>query len=272
MWGPHGGSTDTSERRDRTELGYRRFRCRTCKRELNERTGTSVNHLQSPTAVGCLGGLWRVRDKLSLRDLPEMFLERGLGFPPAAGWEGEAQLAPRGSETLRQPRRGRIGPSWDVDETFRKVQGRSVYLSRAIEREGNLVDVLLSEKRDTAAAEAFFRSARAGTARVPERVTSEGHDAYPGASKAALGEEGRQRVKRYLNNHREQDQRGIKQRRRPRGGVTRVESAQRVCRVHDAVRNFLRPRSRHHAVRSLAQRRVFPPARTRILLPSLAAA
>jgi transposase-like protein len=64
---------------------------------------------------------------------------------------------------------------------FLKVKRRTVYLYRAIDRDGNLVDVLLSEKRDKAAAEAFFRSARTVTDRVPERVTSDGHDAYPGA-------------------------------------------------------------------------------------------
>src|SRR5688500_2835590 len=45
---PHCESADTSERRERTALGYRRFRCPTCKREFNERTGTRFNHLQYP--------------------------------------------------------------------------------------------------------------------------------------------------------------------------------------------------------------------------------
>jgi hypothetical protein len=47
-------------------------------REFTERTGTSFNHLQYPTDVACLVVLWRVRYKVSLRDLPEMFMERGL--------------------------------------------------------------------------------------------------------------------------------------------------------------------------------------------------
>ena len=220
----------------------------------------------------CLVVLWRVRYKLSLRDLPEMFLERGLVFTHEAVREWEAQLAPLLSETLRKHRRGRIGRSWYVDETFIKVKGRLVYLYRAIDRDGNLVDVLLSEKRDKAAAQAFFRSARTVTGRVPERVTSDGHDAYPGAIKAELGEEVRHRTNRYLNNHLEQDHRGIKQRIRPMGGFKSVESAQRFCRVHDEVRNFLRPRSCRNEVVSLAQRRLLYTARTRVLLTSLAAA
>src|SRR2546425_12496042 len=77
---PHCESTATTERRERTELGYRRFRCDTCQREFNERTGTRFNHLQYPTDIVRPVVLWRVRYKLSLRDLPEMFLERGLVF------------------------------------------------------------------------------------------------------------------------------------------------------------------------------------------------
>jgi putative transposase len=76
---PHCESADTTERRERTARGYRRFRCQTCKREFNEGTGTRFNHLQYPTDVVCLVVLWRVRYKLSLRDLAEMFLERGYG-------------------------------------------------------------------------------------------------------------------------------------------------------------------------------------------------
>jgi putative transposase len=139
-------------------------------------------------------------------------------------------------------------------------------------RDGNLVDVRLSEKRDKAAAQAFFRSARTVTGRVPERVTSDGHDAYPGAITAELGEEVRHRTNRYLHNHWEQDHRGITQRTRPMGGFKSVESGQRFCRVHDEVRNFLRPRCQRNERVSLAQRRILYTARTRVLLTSLAAA
>ena len=76
----------------------------------------------------------------------------------------------------------------------------------------------------------------------------------------------------YLNNHLEQDHGGIKQRIRPMGGFKSVESANRFCRVHDEVRNFLRPRSYRNDVVSLAHRRLLYTARTRVLLTSLAAA
>jgi putative transposase len=147
-----------------------------------------------------------------------MVWERGRVCTHEAVREWEAQLGPRLSERLRTHRRGRIGSSWYTDETYSKVNGRWTYRYRALDRDGNLVDVLLSKKRDKAAAEAFFRSARIVAGRVPEKVTTDGHDAYRGAIKTALGEGVCHRTNRYLNNHLEQDHRGIKQRRRPMGG------------------------------------------------------
>jgi putative transposase len=97
---------------------------------------------------------WCVRYELSLRDLPEMFLERGLVFFHAVVRDWDAQLAPLLSELLRKRRREGVGPSWYMDETYIKVEGRWIYLYRAIDRDGNLVDLLLSEKWDKAA-EAF---------------------------------------------------------------------------------------------------------------------
>jgi putative transposase len=56
---PHCRSSATTKRSDRTELDYRRFRCRACQRLFNERTGTAFNRLQYPTDVVCLVLLWR---------------------------------------------------------------------------------------------------------------------------------------------------------------------------------------------------------------------
>src|SRR2546427_10528930 len=114
---PHGASSDTGERRERTKLGYRRFRCCECRREFNERSGTRFNRLRYPTDIVCLVVLWRVRYKLSLRDLAEMFLERGCVFTHETVREWEAQLAPLLTETLRKHRWGKIGRSWHGYET-----------------------------------------------------------------------------------------------------------------------------------------------------------
>jgi putative transposase len=116
---PHCQSSATTERPDVTARGCRRFRCRSCGRGFNERTGSVFNRVQYPPDVICLVVLWRVRYKLSFRDLTEMFLDRGVVFTHEAVREWEAKLAPVLSETLRKQRRGKVGRSWYCDETVR---------------------------------------------------------------------------------------------------------------------------------------------------------
>jgi putative transposase len=252
---PHCRSTATTERLDRTELGYRRFRCRACHRGFNERTETPYNRLQYPTDVVCLVILWRFRYKLSLRDLAEMFLQRGIVFTHEAVRDWEAKLAPLLGEALRKQRHGIVGDSWYVDETYIKVQGRWCYLYRAIDRDGHLIDARLSDTRDLAAAEAFFRSAGTVTGVTPDRITTDGHDAYPRAIRNVFGDGVIHRTNRYLNNHLEQEHRGIKQRYRPTGGLKTFATAACFCRLFDELRAFLRPQSYHNQALTLAQRR-----------------
>ncbi len=77
---PHCASTTTKEQTKQTWLCYRTARCSVCHCTFNERTGTPFNFLQDPTDIVLLVVLWRLRYKLSLRDLAEMVLERGFVF------------------------------------------------------------------------------------------------------------------------------------------------------------------------------------------------
>ena len=74
------GSIAVTERPERTAQGYRRFRCRSCGKQWNERTGTVLNRAQYPSDVIALVVLWRLRYKLSLRDLTELFALRSMVF------------------------------------------------------------------------------------------------------------------------------------------------------------------------------------------------
>jgi putative transposase len=250
------GSAAVTERAERTAQGYRRFRCRECSRPFNERSAGLLNRAQYPSDVIALVVLWRLRYKLSLRDLAEMFLMRGIVFSHEAVRDWEAKLTPALAEELRRRRRRHVGRSWYIDETFIKVHGRWHYLYRAIDRDGALVDVMLSERRDLAAAKAFFRSARTVTRVVPDRVTTDGHDSYPAAIRSELGEAVRHRTNVYLNNRLEQDHRGIKDRYRSMRGFNSAISAGRFCRAFDELRSFLRVRSFHRQHVSAERRRL----------------
>src|SRR5215218_1817654 len=174
------GSQDVTERPERTAQGYHRFRCRTCGKQFNERSDTLLNRAQYPSDVIALVVLWRLR---------YMFAVRGIVFSYEAVRDWEAKLTPALAEDLRRRRRGKVGRSWSVDETYLKVHGRWCSLYRAIDRSGALVDVLFSEHRDMAAAEAFFRSAQAVTGVTLDRVTTDGHDSDPRAIRTTLGKD-----------------------------------------------------------------------------------
>jgi len=137
-----------------------------------------------------------------------------------------------------------------------KVRGRWAHLYRAIDRDGNLVDTMLSERRDMAAAQAFFRSARAVTGATPERVTTDGHGSYPRAIRSTLGRRVVHRTSAYRNNGLEQDHRGVKGRTRCMRGFKSIASAERFCRGYDELRAFLRPRTRHNQPVSASRRRL----------------
>ena len=89
--------------------GYRRFRCLDCTKQFNERSSGLLNPTQYPSDVIALVVLWRLRYKLSLRDLAEMFLIRGFVFTYEAVRDWEAKLTPALAEELRRNRKGKVG-------------------------------------------------------------------------------------------------------------------------------------------------------------------
>jgi putative transposase len=240
---PYCLSIATKQQRKKTSLGYRTFCCSDCRRIFNERTATPFNHVAYPTDIVLLVVVYRLRYKLSLRDVAEMFLERGFEFTHETVRDWEARFAPLIADQLRMKRRGQVGVSWHVDETYVKVQGKWCYLYRAIDGDGNLVDSMLSEKRNMDAAKRFFQQVLQTVGHAPERVTTDGHTSYPRAIREMLGSDVVHRTNHYLNNRLEQDHRGIKQRYYPMRGFGTFPSASRFCRAFDEVRQFFRVRS-----------------------------
>ena len=167
----------------------------------------------------------------------------------------EARFAPLMAERLRAKHCGGGGVSWYADETYVKVQGHWCYLYRAIDREGNLLDAMLSETRDFEAAKQFLARALTIVGKPPQRVTTDGHAAYPRAIRETLGEKVLHRCNPYLNSRLEQDHRGIKQRYYPMQGFGKVESATRFCQAFEEVRHWFRPRQRMRQAVSLAAKR-----------------
>jgi putative transposase len=252
------GSKAVTERREVTARGYRRFRCRDCGRQFNERSNGVLNRTCLPSDIIAFVVFCRLRYRLTLRDLSEVMALRGIEVSHEAIRDWEAKLLPVMGDALRKRRHGTrrgAGISWYIDETYLKVRGRWCYLYRAIDRDGNLIDAMLSEHRDMQAAKAFFRSARATMGFRPDRVTTDGHGSYPRAIRTVLGKTVRHRTSAYLNNRLEQDHRGIKGRIRCMRGFKSHDAAERFCREHGELRNLLRPRRRHNQIVSASLRR-----------------
>jgi transposase, IS6 family len=120
---------------------------------------------------------WYLRYSLSYRDVEELLAERGIAVDHVTIYRWVQRFTPELIDAAR-PSRHVAGDRWFVDETYLKVAGRWVYLYRAIDQHGQVIDVLASPKRDLAATRRFFARALS-VARRPTEVTTDRAPAYP---------------------------------------------------------------------------------------------
>jgi transposase-like protein len=142
-----------------------------------------------------------------------------------------------------RPARHATGDRWFVDETYVKVAGRWVYLYRAVDQYGQVIDVLVSAHRDGAAARRFFTGAlRCGS--VPVEVTTDRAPMYPSVLDE-LVPAARHVTERYANNAIEADHGRLKAGLRPMRGLKTVRSLGIVAAGHAFVQNLRRG---HYAI------------------------
>jgi transposase-like protein len=130
-------------------------------------------HFDSSIIILCVR--WYITYKLCFRDLEQMMAERGVDLAHTTILRWVQHYVPEFDK--RWSRFGRpVGTSWRVDETHVRVRGEWKYLYRAVDKQGNTVDFLLSEHRDIEAAKRFFTRAidKHGP---PEKITLDGYAA-----------------------------------------------------------------------------------------------
>jgi transposase, IS6 family len=130
------------------------------------------------------------------------------------------------------------GDRWFVDETYVKVAGRWLYLYRAIDQYGQVIDVLVSQKRDLAATRQFFLSALKH-GRCPAEVTTDQAPAYPRVIEELIPAACHV-TEQYANNPVESDHGRLKARLRPMRGLKRLRSARIISTGHAFVQNLPR--------------------------------
>jgi len=123
---------------------------------------------QYPKSVIFYAAFFYARYGVSYRDLEEIMAERGVEVDHATLNRWVVKFSPTIAENA-QARKKPTAISWRMDETYIKVRGNWTYLYRAVDRDGQTLDFMLSERRDTAAARRFFKRA-VGTNDVPERI------------------------------------------------------------------------------------------------------
>ncbi len=111
---------------------------------------------QFPSETILMAVRWYVAYKLSYRDIEELLEERGVLVDHATLHRWVLEYDPQLEEVFRDGKKRSISGSWRMDETYIKVKGQWLYLYRAVDKFGDTIDFMLTEKRDEAVARRFF--------------------------------------------------------------------------------------------------------------------
>jgi transposase, IS6 family len=190
-----------------------------------------------PREVIVLAVRWYLRYGLSYRDVEELLVERGVQVDHVSIYRWVQRFTPLLIDAAR-PRRHATGDRWFVDETYVKVAGQWVYLYRAIDQFGQVIDVLVSQKRDLAATRRFFTHALEHGPRLSE-VSTDQAPAYPRVV-AELLPAACHVLEQYANNPIESDHGRLKSRLRPMRGLKRLRSTRVISAGHAFIQNLRR--------------------------------
>jgi putative transposase len=163
-------------------------------------------------AIILTGIRWYLAYPLSYRSLEEMMAERGVTIDHSNIYRWVQKFTPQLEAAFRKSKKRSVGKSWRMDETYIKIKGQWRYLYRAVDRDGQTIDFLLTAHRDKKAALRFFKKAIHQHG-LPDKVTIDKSGANKAAIEALQEETGHTieiRQSKYLNNLIEQDHRAIK--------------------------------------------------------------
>ena len=190
-----------------------------------------------PPEVIMVAVRWYLRYNLSYRDVEELLAERGVEIDHVTVYRWVQRFTPLLIDAAR-PCRHTPGDRWFVDETHAKVAGRWVYLYRAIDQFGQVIDILVSQKRDLEATRQFFSQAL-DHGPQPTEVSTDRAPTYPRVLDELLPSACHV-TERYANNAIEADHGRLKTRLRPMRGLHTLRSAPVITTGHAFVQNLRR--------------------------------
>ena len=192
-----------------------------------------------------------LRFTLSLRDVEDLLAERGVAVSYETVRRWVNHFGPMIAADLRK-RRPKPHTTWHLDEVYLKIDGRMVYLWRAVDAEGEVLDVLVQSKRNKHAALKLMHKLLKKYAFAPERLVTDDLRSY-GAAARELGVERRHERGRWKNNRAENSHQPTRRRERKMQRFKSPGSAQKFLSTHAAVYNLQRPTPSHlrpHAPRA----------------------
>ncbi|CAM5654275.1 IS6 family transposase [Streptomyces hirsutus] len=179
------------------------------------------------------------RFPLSFREVEELMLQRGVivSYETVRRWC--AKFGQAYANGLRR-RRPRPGDTWHLDEVFVKINGELKYLWRAVDAGGNVLDILVQNRRDKAAARRFFRRLLKKTRAVPRGIVTDKLRSY-GAVHRQVMPSVEHRCHKGLKNRTENSHRPTRQRERAVKGFRSVGVAQRFLAAFSGISPHFRP-------------------------------
>jgi len=180
---------------------------------------------------------WYLRFGLSYRDLEELLAEREIDVDHVTLFRWGQRFTPLLIDAARTSRHA-VGSRWFVDETYVKVAGVWRYVYSAVNEHDQVIDVLVSRRRDIAAARRFFAAAVDAHGDPSEVVTDRA--ATPANVIAELMPDALHNTTQYANSRIECDRGSLKARLRPMRGMKSNQTASVINRGHAFVQNIRR--------------------------------
>ena len=189
------------------------------------------------------------RFSLSFRDVEDLLAQRGVTVTYETIRQWCQRFGPVYARRLRR-RRGRMGDTWHLDEVFVTIQGRRQYLWRAVDEDGDVLDILVQSHRNRRAAVRFFRTLLKAQGRVPRRLITDQLRSYAAAARIVMPSVVHV-TDQYVNNRAEVSHQPTRQRERQMRRFQSAAQLQRFASVHGIVQNLCRVsrhllRSAHH--------------------------
>ena len=190
------------------------------------------------------------RFSLSFRDVEDLLAQRGITVTYETVRRWCRTFGSAYARRLRQ-RRGRLGDTWHLDELFVTLNGRQQYLWRAVDEDGDLLDILVQSRRNRRAAVRFFRKLLKRRGGLPRRLITDKLRSYPAAHRLVMPSVPHC-TDRYANNQAEVSHQLTRQRRVPDAALQVTRPSATLC-----VGAWSRPQplpGRRHLLRSAHHR------------------